>query len=160
MSTSSSSEEKPESTQFPETTGAIVATSSNTTQAVASNSVSSYLHTTYPQQYPPGYSYRSSGYQNSFGGYQECPINFDRPDYTSPPMKPQELYNVYCLNDHVNHMARRAFDKGWISEAQVKRIFHRGLGETFDAYQSGLLASHYVDNMINYGKFYKYLSRS
>ena len=41
----------------------------------------------HPQQYPPRYSYNSSGYQNSFLNYQECPINFDRPDCTSPPTK-------------------------------------------------------------------------
>ena len=158
---STSSEDKPESTQFPETTEAVVTTSSSTTQPIASSSVSSYLHTSYPQQCLPGYSYRTSGYQNSLAAYQECPINFDRPDYTCPPpTKPQEVYNVYCLNDHMNHVARRAFDKGWISRAEVKRIFHRGLGETFDAFQGGYLAAHYVDNMINYGKFYKYLSGS
>ena len=48
--------------------------------------------------------------------------------------------------------------KGWISKATVKRIFHRGLGESFDGYRDGFLAAHYIDNMINYGKFYKYLS--
>ena len=110
-----------------------------------------------PQQYPMGYSYRSSGYQQSFLNYQECPINFDRPDCTSPPTRAQEVYNLYCLNDHANHMARRAFEKGWISGDAVKHIYHRSLGETFDAHRQGLLAPHYVDNMINYGKFFKYL---
>ena len=153
-------EEGPESTQFPETSETVPTTSSSSTQPVASSSVASYIHTSYPQQHQPGYSYTSSGYQNSCAAYQECPVNFDRPDYTYPPTKPQELYNVFCLNDHMNHVARRAFDKGWISRTEAKRIFHRGLTETFDAYQKGFLASHYVDNMINYGKFYKYLSRS
>ena len=157
MSTSDT-EGGPESTQFPEITEPIPSTSSSSTQPEASSSVTSYLHTSYPHQYPPAYSYRSSGYQNSLAAYQECPINFDRPDYTYPPTKSQELYNIYCLNDHMNHVARRAFDKGWISKAETKRIFHRGLGEAFDAFQKGFLASHYVDNMINYGKFYEYLS--
>ena len=58
-----------------------------------------------PQQHPPRYSYNSSGYQNSFLNYQECPINFDRPDCTYPPTKVQEIYNIYCLNDHANHTA-------------------------------------------------------
>ena len=110
-----------------------------------------------PQQYPLRYSYNSSGYQHSFLNYQECPINFDRPDYSSPPTRAQEVYNLYCLNDHANHMARRAYEKGWITVDSVKKTYHRGLGETFDAYRGDLLAPHYVDNMINYGKFYKYL---
>ena len=154
----SDTEGRPESTQSPETAEPTPSTSSSLAQPEASSSVTSYLHTSYPHQFQPGYSYRSSGYQNTLAAYQECPINFDRPDYTYPPTKSQEVYNVYCLNDHMNHVARRAFDKGWISKAEVKRIFHRGLGETFDHYQKGHLASHYVDNMINYGKFYKYLS--
>ena len=104
-----------------------------------------------PQQYPLRYSYRFSGCQHSFLNYQECPINFDRPNCTSPPTRVQEVYNLYCLNDHANHMARK------ISLDAVKKIYHRGLGETFDAFREGFLAPHYVDNMINYGKFYKYL---
>ena len=159
MSTSDT-ERDLESTQFPESTEPLPSTSSTITQPEASSSVSSYMHTSYPQQNPPGYNYSPSGYYCSLGAYQECPINFNRPDFTHPPTKAQELYNIFCLNDHMNHVARRAFDKGWISKAETKRIFHRGLTETFDAYQKGYLASHYVNNMINYGKFYKYLSRS
>ena len=123
MSTSSSSEEKPESTQFPETTGAIVATSSNTTQVVASNSVSSYLHTTYPQQYPPGYSYRSSGYQNSFGGYQECPV-------LKPPTAPEpeidfcpECMKAHppgqCISKLCKTQGHLEADCPWLREAQA-----------------------------------------
>ena len=84
-----------------------------------------------PQQYPFRHSYRSSGYQHSFLNYQECPINFDRPDCTSSPTRAQEVYNLYCLNDHANHMARRAFEKGWISVDAVKKIYHRGFGGDF-----------------------------
>ena len=58
------------------------------------------------------------------------------------------------MNDHANHIAS---EKGWISLDIVKKIYHGGLGEVFDGYRNGFLAAHYVDNMISYGKFYKYL---
>ena len=58
-----------------------------------------------------------------------------------------------------NQVARRAYEKGWISKARVKKIFHRGLEESFEGYRDGCLPPLYLDNMINYGKFYKYLSR-
>ena len=118
------------------------------------------LSTSYtPQQALPNYSYQSSGYQQSFADYQECPINFLRSEYATPPTKVQETYNVYCMNDHANHMARRAYEKGCISKARVKKIFHRGLEESFEGYRDGYLPPLYLDNMINYGKFYRYLSR-
>ena len=63
------------------------------------------------------------------------------------------------MNDHANHLARRASEKGWISKARVKKIFHSGLAESFEGYRDGYLPPLYLDNMINYGKFYKYLSR-
>ena len=107
----------------------------------------------------PNYSYQSSGYQQSIADYQEWPINFLRPDYATPPTKVQETYHVYCMNDHANHVARRAYEKGWISRARVKKIFHRGLEESFEGYRDWYLPPLYLNNMINYGKFYKYLSR-
>ena len=127
------------------------------TQVTSSTSYVPLNLSNQPQQQPPRYSYQSSGYQNSFLNYQEFPINFDRPDCTYPPTKAQEIYNIYCLNDHANHITQRTFEKGWISLETVKRIYHRGLGEAFDGYRNGFLAPHYIDNMINYGKFYKYL---
>ena len=149
-----------EVTETNQVTVGTVTTSATDTQAVGG--VSAYyrpLPTSYtPQQSLPNYGYRSSGYQQSFAAYQEYPINFNRTDFTSPPTKAQETYNINCMNDHANHVARRACEKGWISKATVKRIFHRGLGESFDGYRDGFLAAHYIDNMINYGKFYKYLS--
>ena len=154
-----------EITQVPEVSETIqtyIETPITTTVTQAVSRVSNHytpLPTSYnPQQYLPNYSYNSSGYQQSLAAYQECPINYDRPNYTSPPTKPQEVYNIYCMNDHANHVARRAYEKGWISRDTAKKIFHRGLGETFEAFRGGFLAPHYVDNMINYGKFYKYLS--
>ena len=76
-----------------------------------------------PQQALPNYSYQSSGYQQSFVDYQECPSNFIRSDCATPPTKIQETYNVYCMNDHANHMARRAYEKGWISKAESEKDF-------------------------------------
>ena len=67
---------------------------------------------------------------------------------------------VYCMNDHANHVARRAYEKGWISRARVKKIFHRGLDDALEDFRDGCLPPLYLNNMINYGKFYQYLSRS
>ena len=83
-----------------------------------------------PQQALFNYSYQSSGYQQSVADYQEHPINFLRSTYSTPPTRVQEAYNVYCMNDHANHVARRAYEKGWISRARVKKIFHRGLDDS------------------------------
>ena len=143
------------------TVATVTTTSTTNTQSVAgTRAYYTPLFTSYtPQQALPNYSYQSSGYQQSFADYQECPINFIRSDYATPPTKVQEPYNVYCMNDHANHVARRAYEKGWISKARVKKIFHRGLAESFGGYRDGYLPPLYLDNMINYGKFYKYLSR-
>ena len=154
-----SAAEVPETNQV--TVATVTTTSTTNTQSVAG--AGAYCIPPFisyaPQQALPNYSYQSSGYQLSFADYQECPINFIRPDYTTPPTKVQETYHIYCMNDHANHMARRAYEKGWISKARVKKIFHRGLGESFEGYRDGYLPPLYLDNMINYGKFYKYLSR-
>ena len=116
MNPQASEEASLTTTQVPETSQIIAETSTSTTDTQAVNSVSACytpLPTSYyPQQDPPRYSYRSSGYQHSFAAYQECPINFDRPDYTCPPTKAQEVYNIYCMNDHANHVARKAYEKG------------------------------------------------
>ena len=88
------------------------------------------------------------------------PINFLRPTYLAPPTRVQEAYNVYCMNDHANHVARRAYEKGWISRARMKKIFHRGLDDAFEDFRDGCLPPLYLNNMINYGKFYQYLSRT
>ena len=155
---SSAGEEILSPTEVPETNQVTVATvtttSTTNTQTVAGTRAGYIpLFTNYiPQQALPNYSYQSSGYQQSFADYEECPINFLRSDFTTPPSKAQETY-------HANHVARRAYEKGWISKARVKKIFHRGLEESFEGYRDGYLPPLYLDNMINYGKFYKYLSR-
>ena len=139
----------------------VTATNTTNTQSVAG--AGAYyipLLTGYAQQQTlPNYSYQSSGYQQSFADYQEHPINFCRLDYTNPPTRVQEAYNVYCMNDHANHVARRAYEKGWISRTRVKKIFHRGLEEAFEGFRDGCLPPPYLNNMINYGKFYRYMSR-
>ena len=101
---------------------------------------------TQPPRHPIGHSYNSSGYQHSFSNYQECPVNFDRPDYTYPPSKVTEIYTIYCLNDHQNHIAHRTFEKGWISLDTIKRIYHRGFAEAFEGYRQGFLPPHLIDN--------------
>ena len=149
----------PETNQV--TVATVTTTSTTNTQTVAGTRACYIpLFTSYTsQQALPNYSYQSSGYQQSLADYQECPINFLRSGYVTPPTKVQETCNVYCMNDHANHVARRAYEKGWISKARVKKIFHRGLAESFEGYRDGYLPPLYLDNMINYGKFHKYLSR-
>ena len=139
----------------------VTTTGTTNTQTVAGTRVNHIpLFTNYiPQLALPNYSYQSSGYQKSVADYQECPINFLRSTCTTLPTKVQETYHVYCMNDHANHVARRAYEKGWISRDRVKKIFHRGLSESFEGFREGCLPPLYLDNMINYGKFYKYLSR-
>ena len=146
----------PELDTSPVTTVTYASTPS-VTQVSSSTSYVPLNLSTHPPCHPPGYSYNSSGYQHSFLNYQECPINFDRPDCTYPPTKATEIYNIYCLNDYTNHIACRTFQKGWISLETVRRIYHRGFAEAFEGYRQGFLVPHYIDNMINYGKFYKYL---
>ena len=156
----SSSEENLVTTPELDTSPVTTVTYASTPSVTQVSSSTSYVPlnlSTHPPHHPPGYSYNSSGYQHSFLNYQECPINFDRPDCTYPPTKATEIYNIYCLNNHANHIAHRTFEKGWISLETVKRIYHRGFAEAFEGYRQGFLAPHYIDNMINYGKFYKYL---
>ena len=142
------------------TVATVTTTSTTNTQSVAGAGAYYIPFTGYaPQQALPNYSYQSSGYQQSFADYQEHPINFCRLDYTNLPTRVQETDNVYCMKDHANHFARRAYEKGWISRARVKKIFHRGLEEAFEGFRDGCLPPLYLNNMINYGKFYKYMSR-
>ena len=153
-----SAAEVPEINQV--TVATVTTTSTINTQTVAGAGACYIPFTGYaPQQALFNYSYQSSGYQQSVADYQEHPINFLRSTYLTPPTRVQEAYNVYCMNDHANHVARRAYEKGWISRARVKKIFHRGLDDAFEGYRDGCLAPLYLNNMINYGKFYKYLSR-
>ena len=106
-----SAAEVPETNQVTVTT--VTTTSTTNTQTVAGTRACHIpLFTSYaPQQALLNYSYQSSGYQQSFADYQECPINFLRADYSTPPTRAQEAYHVYCMNDHANHVARRAYEK-------------------------------------------------
>ena len=153
-----SAAEVPETNQV--TVATVTTTSTINTQTVAGAGACNIPFTRYaPQQALFNYSYQSSGYQQSVADYQEHPINFLRSTYLTPPTRVQEAYNVYCMNDHANHVERRAYEKGWISRERVKKIFHRGLDDAFEGYRDGCLPPLYLNNMINYGKFYKYLSR-
>ena len=83
----------PETNQVTVTT--VTTTRTTNTQTVAGARAGYIpLFTNYiPQQALPNYSYQSSGYQQSFVDYQECPINFFRSDFTTPPTKVQETYH-------------------------------------------------------------------
>ena len=106
-----SAAEVPETNQV--TVVTVTTTSTTNTQTVAGVGACYIpLFTGYaPQQALPNYNYQSSGYQQSFADYQEHPINFFRIDYLTPPTRVQETYNVYCMNNHANHVARRAYEK-------------------------------------------------
>ena len=101
-----SAAEVPEINQV--TVATVTTTSTTNTQTVAGVGACYIpLFTGYaPQQALPNYSYQSSGYQQSVADYQEHPINFFRLDYLTPSTRVQETYNVYCMNDHANHVAR------------------------------------------------------
>ena len=103
-----SAAEVPETNQVTEAT--VTTTSTTITQSVAGVGACYIpLFTGYaPQQALPNYSFQSSGYQQSIADYQEHPINFFRLDYLTPPTRVQETYNVYCMNDHANHVAKES----------------------------------------------------
>ena len=71
-----SAAEVPKTNQVTVTT--VTTTGTTNTQTVAGTGIgyiplfNSYI----PQQALPRYNYLSSGYQQSFANYQECPINF------------------------------------------------------------------------------------
>ena len=75
-----SAAEVPKTNQVTVTT--VTTTSTTNTQTVAGTRAYQIpLFTSYPpQQALLNYSYQSSGYQQSFADYQECPINFLRAD--------------------------------------------------------------------------------
>ena len=103
-----SAAEVPKTNQVTVTT--VTTTSTTNTQSVAGAGAyyTPLLAGYAPQQTLPNYSYQSSGYQQSFADYQEHPINFCRSDYTNPPTRVQETYNVYCMNDHANHSCKES----------------------------------------------------
>ena len=81
----SSSEENLVTTPELDTSPVTTVTYASTPSVTQVSSSTSYVPlnlSTQPPHHPPGYSYNSSGYQHSFLNYQECPINFDRPDCT------------------------------------------------------------------------------
>ena len=95
----SSSEENLETTPDSDTslvTTVTYTTTPNVTQVTSSTSYVPLNLSYQPQQQPPRYSYHSSGYQNRFLNYQECPINFDRPDCTYPLLK-HKKYIIYTV---------------------------------------------------------------
>ena len=77
-------------TATPDTSTVTTVTYTSTPSVTQVSSSTSYVPidlSTHPPRYPPVFSYNSSGYQRNFSNYQECPINFDRPDCTYPPLK-------------------------------------------------------------------------
>ena len=91
--------------------------------------------------------------------YTNVPVNFNRQSHVKPPNQYQEAYNLFCLEDQMNLMARQAYQQGWISNYACKSIYNRGLDKVSRLYQKGHLPREYYDNMVNYGKFYRMLRK-
>ena len=74
------------------------------------------------------------------------------------PLRWQEAYNIYVLNENTNHRAREAFDKGWITFQSTQRIYMNALHQTRVLCRQGQLSHTYLRHMLSYGKFYGYIS--
>ena len=74
------------------------------------------------------------------------------------PLRWQEAYNIYVLNDNTNQRAREAFDKGWITFESTQRIYINALHQTRVSCHQGQLSHTYLRHMLSYGKFYGYIS--
>ena len=74
------------------------------------------------------------------------------------PLRWQEAYNIYVLNDNTNQRAREAFDKGWITFQSTQRIYMNALHQTRVLCHQGQLSHTYLRHMLSYGKFYGYIS--
>ena len=74
------------------------------------------------------------------------------------PLRWQEAYNIYVLNDTTNQRAREAFDKGWITFQSTQRIYMNALHQTRVLCRQEQLSHTYLRHMLSYGKFYGYIS--
>ena len=80
-------------------------------------------------------------------------------DYIGPraPHRWQEAYNLYLLHEEMNKKARQAALTGCITFAATQRIYMSGLQECRRLNSQGKLAFCYLQNMLNFGKFYNYI---
>ena len=50
--------------------------------------------------------------------------------HAGAPLRWQEAYYIYVLNDNTNQRVREAFDKGWIMFKSARRIYVNALHQT------------------------------
>ena len=89
--------------------------------------------------------------------HRELPVNFGRPNYTSPPTRWQESYNLYVIADQTNRQARISYENGWITLHSTKKIYLNSLHQTRLSCDSGYLALYFLEHLLDYGKFYSYI---
>ena len=76
----------------------------------------------------------------------------------STPTKWQEAYNLYLFHEETNRKARQSVLNGCITFAAAQRIYMNSLQECRRLNSQGKLAFCFLKYMLDFGKFYKYIS--
>ena len=76
----------------------------------------------------------------------------------STPTKWQEAYNLYLFHEETNRKARQSLLNGCITFAAAQRIYMNSLQECRRLNGQGKLAFCFLKYMLDFGKFYKYIS--
>ena len=76
----------------------------------------------------------------------------------SAPTKWQEAYNLYLFHEETNREARQSVLDGRITFAAAQRIYMNSLQECRRLNSQGKLAFCFLKYMLDFGKFYKYIS--
>ena len=76
----------------------------------------------------------------------------------STPTKWQEAYNLYLFHEETNRKARQSVLNGCITFAAAQRICMNSLQECRRLNSQGKLAFCFLKYMLDFGKFYKYIS--
>ena len=76
----------------------------------------------------------------------------------STPTKWQEAYNLYLFHEETNRKARQSVLNGCITFAATQRIYMNSLQECRRLNSQGKLAFCFLKYMLDFGKFYKYIS--
>ena len=78
----------------------------------------------------------------------------------STPTKWQEAYNLYLFHEETNRKARQSVLNGCITFAATQRIYMNSLQECRRLNSQGKLAFCFLKYMLDFGKFYKYISQN
>ena len=76
----------------------------------------------------------------------------------SAPTKWQEASNLYLFHEETNRKARQSVQNGCITFAAAQRIYMNSLQECRRLNSQGKLAFCFLKYMLDFGKFYKYIS--